>query len=348
MGRPPSQGARTTVLGIAAAIALLTAGYFGIGHLRFVLAHEETDDAQVEGDISPVLPRTSGYVTSVLVRDNQHVAAGEPLVEIDAKELDLRVTQARDALASAEAGLATADAVLANARAAQAVAQANVAAAAVTRAKTASDLARDTALFQTSAITASQLTDTRAAADMARAQYEAVSRQAEAAGAQSAEAATRIGTARTAIEQRSSDVAYAQLQRSYAVVGAPIAGFVSRKSIEPGQFVQAGQTMLSIASDTNPWVVANFKETQLDRIRPGQTVEFTADAYPGTVFHGRVDSLSGATGARFALLPPDNASGNFVKVTQRVPVKIVITDPADPAHVLRPGMSVDVDVLTKD
>jgi membrane fusion protein (multidrug efflux system) len=111
--------------------------------------------------------------------------------------------------------------------------------------------------------------------------------------------------------------------------------------------VEAGQTLLAVASDSGVWVVANYKETQLERMRPGQPVEFTVDSFPGVVFHGRVESLAGATGARFALLPPDNASGNYVKVTQRVPVKIVITDPPDPGHVLRPGMSVDAAVLVK-
>jgi len=347
---PPraSQVRRNLALGVTAALVVLVGGYFGLRHWRFVHTHEETDDAQVEGDISPVLPRISGYVTRVQVRDNQHVAAGDPLIAIDAQDLALRLAQAQAALQTAEATWATAQAALANARAAEAVAQANVATAAVTRAKTAADLARDTALFQTSAITDSQLADTRAAADVARARYEAVSREADAAAAAAAEAAARINAAHATIDERRADVAYAELQLSYATVTAPIAGVVSHKDIEPGEFVQAGQTLLSIASDRDVWVVANFKETQLNLIRPGQPAEFTVDSYPGAVFHGRVDSLSGATGARFALLPPDNASGNYVKVTQRVPVKIVLTDAPDPERVLRPGMSVDADIRTRD
>ena len=114
--------------------------------------------------------------------------------------------------------------------------------------------------------------------------------------------------------------------------------------MEPGQFVQAGQTLLSIASESDVWVVANFKETQLTRMKPGQEVEFEADSYPGVIFHGKVESISGATGARFALLPPDNSTGNFVKVTQRVPVKIVLAEAPDAGHPLRPGMSVDATV----
>jgi len=129
-------------------------------------------------------------------------------------------------------------------------------------------------------------------------------------------------------------------------VRAPIAGIVSRKDVEPGQFVQAGQTLLSIASETDIWIVANFKETQLAHMKPGQPVEFEADTYKGYTFHGTVESISGATGARFALLPPDNSTGNFVKVTQRVPVKIVLSQAPDAEHPLRPGVSVDATVRT--
>jgi len=334
-------------ISLIGAAALAVGLYFGVSHFRFALAHVETDDAQVEGDISPVLPRISGYVTRVLVRDNERVDAGQPLIEIDAHELDLKVTSAAAALQSAEATQGTSRAGLANAQAAQSVAEANALVAGVTEAKTASDLKRDTALFATSAITDRQLTDTQAAADVARAQHQAALRQAEAAATAVQVAAAEVDATQSQIEARRADLAYAQLQRSYAVVTAPIAGEVSHKAVEPGQYVQSGQTLLSVASDADVWVVANFKETQLPRMQVGQTVEFSVDGVPGAVFHGRVESIAAATGARFALLPPDNASGNYVKVTQRVPVKIVVTDAADASRVLRPGMSVDAAVLVK-
>ena len=346
-GAPSRAKGRNVGLGIAAGLVAAVGLYFGARHLAYVLVHAETDDAQVEGDISPVLPRVSGFVTRVLIQDNQHVAAGQPLIEIDARELDLKIASAAAGLASAEAAVETARAGLADARAAAAVAQANERVAAVTEAKTASDLKRDTALFATNAITDRQLTDTRAAADVAGAQHEALRRQAEAAAAEVAVASAQVNASASQIESHRADVDYARLRRSYATVIAPMAGEVSHKNVEPGQYVEAGQTLLAVASDSGVWVVANYKETQLERMRPGQPVEFTVDSFPGVVFHGRVESLAGATGARFALLPPDNASGNYVKVTQRVPVKIVITDPPDPQHVLRPGMSVDAAVLVK-
>jgi len=241
---------------------------------------------------------------------------------------------------SAQASRENAQARLANARAAAAVARAEVAVAAVTQAKTAADYARDNKLFQTGAITDRDLTDSKAAADVAQARLDASRREAEAAGTQVSVAQSEIAAAAALIRQRQADLDYARLQHSYGTVTAPMSGVVSHKSIEPGQFIQAGQTLLSIASD--------YKETQVGRMRVGQEVEIKADAYRGRTFTGQVQSFSGATGARFALLPPDNASGNFVKVTQRLPVKIVLTQPADPAHPLRPGMSVDTAVRIKD
>lgn len=325
---------RKIIFGVLAALAVGAGLFFGVRHLRYALSHEDTDDAEVQGHMSPVLPRISGYVSKVLVNDNQRVAAGQPLVEIDPSELDLRV-------AGAEAARQNAEAALVNARAAAAVAAANIETARVRRDKAADDLARDKKLFAGAAITDRQLADSQAAADQAAAQYAAQVKQAAAVQ-------TQVGVAETVVGQRRADLDFARLQRSYATVTAPIAGVVSNKNVEPGQLVQAGQTLLSITDDANVWVVANFKETQLAHLRDGQPVEFTADSYPDVVFHGRVDSIAGATGARFALLPPDNATGNFVKVTQRVPVKIVLTDPPDPQHPLRPGMSVEPSVQVQN
>ena len=345
---PAFPNVRRIVFAVIGAIVLVAVAYIGIRHLQFTLAHEETDDAQVEGDIGPVLPRVSGYVTRVLVQDNQRVDAGRALIEIDHRELDLKVAETVAAWESARAMLANAQAAIASAQAAEQVARANIATAAVIEAKTASDLARDTNLFDTHAITDRQLTDTRAAHDEAAARLVAERRQADATDAQVRVAEAQVGVAQAQIAQRQADLDYARLERSYATVVAPIAGIVSHKDVEPGQFVQAGQTLLSVASDNLPRVIANFKETQLAHMRPGQPAEFTVDSFPGVEFSGRVDSLAGATGARFALLPPDNATGNFVKVTQRVPVKIMLTGAPDPRHVLRPGMSVDVAVRVKD
>lgn len=339
---------RQAVVIAIAAVVLVAGAVLGVKRWNFAMAHEETDDAQMEGHISPVLPRVSGYAARVLVSDNQRVSTGQALVEIDPRELDLKVAAAEAALQNAIADKATAEATLASARAAVDTAAANTATAEVRARKAASDLARDTRLSKTGAITESQLSDTQAAADTAASQLEAARREAQLAEAQVAVATAKVAAAQTQAAQKRSDLDYAKLERSYCTVTSPIDGVVSRKNVEPGQYIQSGQTLLSVASDADVWVVANFKETQLTSMKPGQDVEFEADTYPGVVFHGKVESISGATGARFALLPPDNSTGNFVKVTQRVPVKIVLAQEPDAAHPLRPGLSVDATVRIRD
>jgi membrane fusion protein (multidrug efflux system) len=329
------------VVGVIAFAAIVVGSIYGINRIRFNLAHEETDDAQVEGDISPVLPRVSGYVTKVLVVDNQHVEPGQPLMEIDSRELDLKISQANAALQNAHAESATSEAVLAAARTLAVTALANVDTASVRERKAEVDLVRDTNLYKTGAITDTQYNDSRAASDTARDQLQSIQGEAKTADAQIGVAMARVTASRTMADEKAADLDYARLQRTYALVPAPISGIVSRKSVEPGQYVQAGQTLLSIASESNVWVVANFKETQLTHVKPGQDVDFEADSYPGFTFHGKVESISGATGARFALLPPDNSTGNYVKVTQRVPVKIVLAQAPDSDRPLRPGMSID-------
>ncbi len=347
--RPAAPALRRRTWLLAGAVLITAfAAWRGGRALTFALAHESTDDAQVEGHVSPVLPRVPGYVARVLVNDNERVTAGQPLLEIDPADLDLKSANAAAALDSARAALQIAEANFAGVRATADVATANVTTALVTQAKTASDLARDDQLVKTNVISAQQWTDSRAAADAAAAQLEATRRQAAAAARQIDVAVAQVGAARTQVAECAADFDYARLQRGYATVTAPISGIVSHKNIEPGQFVQAGQTLLSVAADTDLWLVANFKETQVARMHAGQPVEFTVDGYPGVTFHGRVDSLAGATGARFALLPPDNASGTFVKVTQRVPVKILVDHASGAESVLRPGMSVDVAVRIKD
>lgn len=339
---------RKGLLLFVGALVAAFACFEGARHLSYAFSHEETDDAEVDGDVSPVLPRVSGYVSAVLVVDNQHVRAGQPLVEVDARELDLKVASAEAAVRVAQASLADAQAGVANAEAALQVAQANAAVAAVKEAKANTDLRRDQRLFQNGAITDRDWTDSQAAAQVAHALRIEADRQVAAAQTEIGVLRTRIASAQAQLSGQQSDLADARLQRSYATIEAPIAGMVTRKMVEPGEFVQAGQTLLSITADRDPWVVANFKETQLARMKAGQPVDFTVDSYPGVEFHGRVDSIAAATGARFALLPPDNSTGNYVKVTERIPVKIVLTEPPPGGRVLRQGMSVDASVQVSD
>jgi membrane fusion protein (multidrug efflux system) len=150
--------------------------------------------------------------------------------------------------------------------------------------------------------------------------------------------------AETVVKEREADLEYAKLQLSYARIIAPSSGVISRKNVQIGQFVQAGQSLFALVTERQKWVIANFKETQLEKMKPGQEVEIEVDAFPHESFKGKIESISPATGAKFALLPADNASGNFVKVVQRVPVKIILTDAPEKASLLRAGMNVIVDV----
>jgi len=187
-------------------------------------------------------------------------------------------------------------------------------------------------------MTQEQLDALVAAAETAEAQFKSVSEQAMASESQ-------VAVAQSVVKQRTADLDNAKLQVSYAAITAPLSGTVAKKNVEVGEYIQPGQPLMAVIP-SDYWITANFKETQLQKLRPGQRAEFTLDAYPDSVFHGVVQSVSPATGAKFSLLPPDNASGNFVKVTQRVPVKILVDRLDYSKTPLRPGMSVDVTVST--
>jgi membrane fusion protein (multidrug efflux system) len=346
---------RIVILGILLLLAV-AGSVAGWRTVRFYAHHATTDDAQIEGHIDPVLSRVSGYVAEVQVKDNQTVQAGDLLLRIDPADLQAKVDQEAADLANAEAAVAVARAAAAAARSSAAgmksssrSAESNIAAARARAEQTAGDLARYAELAAKEEISQQQYDAARAAADAAKAALEAARSQADsvrsgssAAGSQVDAAQQQIAAAQAKVAQHRAALAAAKLQLSYDVVRAPTSGTIAKKNVEIGQYVQAGQPLLAIVQGHDVWVIANFKETQLDGMRPGQTATIEVDAYSRGTFHGRVESLAAATGAKFSLLPPDNATGNFTKVVQRVPVKIVFTDPPDPKRPLRVGMNVSV------
>jgi membrane fusion protein, multidrug efflux system len=272
-------------------------------------------------------------------------------VVLDERDLRVRLEQAEADLRAAEAAVGSqgrtgqAAAEFQRSRAEAASVQASVSGAEADYKKAAADVERYRKLAAQKIISAQQLDAAEAAASAAAAKLEAARRQASAAGSQvsASGAAVRSADARLAAAQAAVD--NAKLQLSYAYITAPVSGTVAKRNAEVGALVQSGQTLMSIVPDEEIWVTANLKETQLNHISVGDRAEFTVDAYPGRKFEGRVESLSPATGARFALLPPDNATGNFTKVVQRVPVRIAV-NPGDSQVPLRPGMSVDVTIET--
>jgi membrane fusion protein, multidrug efflux system len=333
---------------------LLAGGFWTFKTLSYASAHASTDNAMIEGHVIPVLAKVGGFVTAVSVAENDRVAEGATLVQIDDREFKVRLAQANADLAAARAstggngtGTGQAQAMVANANAQTAVQSANIDAARAQVVKAEADLARFTDLAAKNIVSQQQLDAARAQAAATRAQLVAVQRQASAAGANvtGMQAGVRLAEARLGAATAGRD--NAALQLTFTKLTAPTPGTISKKLVEVGQLVQPGQTLMNISADTGLFIVANFKETQLNQLRVGQKVALEVDAYDGAEIEGEVASISAATGARFSLLPPDNASGNFTKVVQRIPVRIRITKGLDAARPLRIGLSVVAHVSTK-
>lgn len=349
---------RSKVFPIVLGILVVVGGGFGLTKYIHGQHHEETDDAQIESNISPVIPRIGGYVTEVRVKDNQRVHAGDTLVLIDNRSELIQVEQAQAALTAAQNNLNVAQANTASSRATISTYEANVStvdaqieAAQITLRRANQDYERYANLIKDHSITQQQFEQAEAAKQSAERQLEvlrgqkaAAMRQANAATSQSNATTQQVGVVNATIQQRQADLDNAKLNLSYTAILAPSDGYVSKVNVQVGQLLSAGQSLFSVVATSAPWVVANFKETQLEKLRVGQKVVVHIDAYPGHDFQAKVTSLSPATGSRFALLPPDNASGNFVKTVQRLPVKIEFTMDDQFLKDLKPGMNVDVDV----
>jgi membrane fusion protein (multidrug efflux system) len=335
--------------------------------------HIATDDAFVEGRIHPVAARIQGTVAEVLVDDNQPVKKGQPLVRIDLEPYAVRVSAAASALSAASADLnasrsdtkaaredlAAAGAQLVQMRAAVEAARAKVALAEARLAQADRDAERARNLFERHSISRERNEKAQTEGLVAKAQGDVAReelRLAEAAlPAQDALIAqrmavlgqreARIGQRGADLRQKESTLAEAKLYQGYTEVVAPADGYITRKNVEAGQVVSPGQLLLAVASLSDVWVVANYKETQIEKIRPGLKAKVRVDTFPGKEFKGKVESIMAGTGSAFSLFPPENATGNYVKVVQRVPVKIVLEKGEDPDHLLRIGMSVEPTVL---
>ncbi|MCX6310321.1 MAG: HlyD family secretion protein [Bacteroidetes bacterium] len=333
---------------IILSVVVLIGAIYAIKTYMYNQHHETTEDAQIEGNISPVLPRISGYVNEIRFEDNTFVHKGDTLIVLDDRDLHIKVLQAQAALENARANVEVVKANNGSATAAVSTAKSNIDLANVKVLKTKEDFDRADALLKQHATTQSQFDNVKAERDAALTQLDVAKKQMDALQKQNSAVIEQIKVAESVVAQRQADLDFANLQRSYAFVIAPLDGIVSKKSVQPGQFVQAGQALFSIVDENKIWIIANFKETQMEKMMPGQTVNIHIDAFGDISVEGEVESFSGATGARFALLPPDNATGNFVKVVQRIPVKIKLKVDKELAAKLRPGMSVAVVVNTDE
>lgn len=334
-------------LGLLAVAAGVTAWFV------HAASHEVTDNAFLEGRVHPLSTRIAGTVSELLVQDYERVRAGQPIARLDSRDAEIAVQEARAQLAVAAAGIPQAEAALAQAVAQVGQSRAALAQSTAQERKATLDFERARSLYQSQeqgsrVISKSEFDSAQASLEVTRAAVASAGAAQEAAAAALRAAEAGVGVAKARRDTAEAAFRNAELQLSYTTLTAPVAGRLGKRNLEVGQRVSPGQSLLALVG-SEIWVTANFKENQLAKMHAGQVVQVTVDAIPGHVFRGRLESVSPGTGAKFALLPPDNATGNFTKIVQRVPVRIVLD--ADGLRGfeerLRPGLSVVAEVLLK-
>ncbi|TDQ09607.1 HlyD family secretion protein [Pedobacter metabolipauper] len=340
---------KNKVIPIILGVLIVLGAIFGTKEYIYYTKHVDTDDAQIDGDISPVVARVGGYVQEIGFEENTKVNEGDILVKLDDSDYKVKLEQAMAGQKGASAGVGVSESQIAATSANTSTAKANIEAARVQLNLAQKDYERYANLVKDGSITQQQFDQAKAQKESAQAAFTAANDQYVAAVKQVGTSQSQLAVSNNGVSQRQSDVDFAKLQLSYTNIKAPAAGIVSKKNVQKGQLVQAGQSLFSVVNENSIYVTANFKETQLEEINPGLKVKIEVDAYPDADIEGAVYNFAPITGAKGSLLPPDNATGNFVKVIQRVPVKIKITKaPIDILAKLRPGMSVKVSVSIKD
>ncbi|HZV71496.1 MAG TPA: HlyD family secretion protein [Saprospiraceae bacterium] len=330
-------------------LSLLVIGsIYGYMKYREAKGYETTDDAQLDTDISPVTARVSGYIDKVYFSDNQSVKMGDTLVLLDNRDLKIKVEQAEAALQNAQAGLGSTKASAYSVEEGGNTSTFKIDELKVRLASAQNEYERYQKMLAEGSTTQQQF-------DKVKTEKESLERQVETAlqfqkesSSKTGAANKQISVAESIIKQRQTDLNYAKLQLSYATIVAPFDGIVSKKNALTGQLIQAGQPLCSMVNDKHIWVVANFKETQISKIKEGMDVAVKVDAFPDKIITGKVLSSSPATGSKFSLIPADNASGNYVKVVQRIPIKIGLNYSDNDLSGLKPGMSVYVKVSLKE
>lgn len=329
------------------ALALGAIGLIGVALYLYVprLYEVGTDDAYVDAHVVSVVPKVAAYVVALHVDDNSHFAAGGLLVVLDPRDFEVAVNAATAELESARADAANIAAQVAEQQAVIAQTEAMLLGDRATLAFARQQVQRYGSLATSGAGTTERWQQAQADISQCEANLQRDLAAAEAARAHVAVLQAQAQKARADIDRQQAALAQARLNLSYTRITATEAGTVANKAVEIGNFVQPGQVLFSAVPDVL-YVTANYKETQLTDVRPGQSVDIRVDAFPALDLRGHVDSIQRGTGAQFALLPPENATGNFVKVVQRVPVKIVLDDPEEAANRLAPGMSVETTIMT--
>ncbi len=323
-------------------LVLAFAAFFGYKKLSYNFNHETTDNAQIETQIIPILPRTAGYVKSLMVQDYDSVGQNQFLVELDDAELQSQLAEMIADSVQAAADVVNAKASLQNAITSLQVNKGTIAVGEVKLQQATTEYNRNKNLFADQAITQKQLDESKFNYESAQKLFENNKNELSAAQSRIPVLDAVIKKNAALLNVKSAKINETKLKISYTKIYAPASGKIGKKNITIGQFVQAGTPLFSIVNDSIYWVTANFKENQIATFRVGKQVELRIDAFPNEKITGTIESISDATGAKFALLPPDNSSGNFVKVTQRVPVKIKINNIEKHKQYLRAGLSVFV------
>jgi membrane fusion protein (multidrug efflux system) len=346
------------VFGVIAVVGALSVFFY----MRYKSTHISTDDAFVDGHIHTIAAKINGTVKRIYVDSNQYVKAGDLLLEIDPADYDVKVNEAASAvnaetakLAEKEAGIQASQKMLVELAAKAEAAKANQQLQEANLRQAETDIRRAKALIKKEAISKEKYDRTLTAYDVSAAQVKAskdllkqaeVALETQRAVVKQAEAAkvTQVSV----VKQKEAVLDTAKLNFGYTRIYASTEGYITKKSVEVGNEIQPGQPLMAVVPLNDIYVTANYKETQLEKVRPGQKVDISVDTYPGKVFKGKVDSIMAGTGSVFSLFPPENATGNYVKVVQRIPVKIVFDQNTDPHHVLRMGMSVVPTVLIRE
>jgi membrane fusion protein, multidrug efflux system len=326
------------ILGVVALVALIII----TTKVWHAITHEETDNAQVEMRVVPILSRVSGYVDKIFVEDYASVKKGQLLMTIDTTELELQLEEMTADYKQSVADLDNAKASLVNAEAAISFSKDNTEVSALRKEKALNDFNRDKKLFSADGITQKQYDDSRSNYDITMKQLEVGRKDVRVAETRLEMLRSQLAKNAAQVDIKKARIDQQKLKISYCHVYATSDGKVGKRNADPGQFVQAGAPLFAVINSEELWIVANFKENQIKNIHDGNIVNISIDGYPKLEIKGKATSISDATGAKFALLPPDNATGNFIKVTQRIPVKIEIIDVDKYKNILRAGMSVEI------
>ncbi|MBI5676784.1 MAG: HlyD family secretion protein [Nitrospirae bacterium] len=359
---PPANHKKKKIAAVVFALIAITGIIIGYLYVQYKKTHITTDDAFITGRVHTIASKVSGTVKTIYIKDNQTVKQGELLIEIDPADIEVRQKESSSGLEAEKSKLIELKSKLDTARqqfeelkSAVGVVKANIELQDASMKQAEADMNRAENLFKEGLISEERFEKTKTAYDVVLAQVKSVKEEVKQAESRLETQKAIIRQASAAIEpqnalirQKEASLAASELNLGYTKISAPTDGYITRKSVETGNQIQTGQPLMAVVSLSDTWILANFKETQLERVKVGQKVEIEIDSYPGKKFTGRIESIMAGTGSVFSLFPAENATGNYVKVVQRVPVKIVFDKNTDSEHILRIGMSVAPTVLIQE